>query len=286
MKPTLLPRAILTAAVMAAGLVGYADPAPRPGSIETFEKYTPGPQGGGPGTWMLGSVLTGYVDPQYSPVFVETFDDYFPGPLVGQGSWVQNSTKEAGGSCSPVVSSGQDQHVEGDLKAGWGGTAANCFFPDIFADGNSTGRIEFDFRRGVLELDFLVGPATVVNGFASNVIAESIGGQFAGYGGGCFTPKYRGGYNNPLIVYRPWKSETFYHLVMDLVRTGTVVTVTTTVDSVPLENLSGITFTNNAPQGINSLLIRGADSQLPLQAVDNIKVFNPYKRGIMPLFPP
>lgn len=277
-------KVILIAAVLGCAMAGYAGPTNSPATVDTFNKHTPGAQGG-QGTWVLGSVLSGYVDPEYSPVFVETFDDYFPGPLVGQGTWVQNSMREVGGACSPLVSAGPDQHMEGDTK-GVGGTAANCFFPDIFADGNTTGRIEFDFRRGVLELDFLVGPAAVVNGFASNVLVESIGGQFSCYNGGCFTPKYRGGYNNPLIIYHLWQPGTFYHLVMDLVRTGNVVTVTTSIDGEPLGNLSGITFTNNAPQGINSLFFRGSDYMNPVCAIDNIKVFNPYKRGVMPLFPP
>ncbi len=276
---------VVLAAVML-GSVPYApaDPTNGPATVDTFSNFTPGAEGS-KGTWVLGSVLSGYVDPEYSPVFVENFEDYSPGALVGQGTWVQNSMMEIGGRCSPVVSAGPDQHMEGDVK-GAGGTAANCFFPDIFADGNTTGRIEFDFRRGILELDFLVGPAITVNGFASNVLAESVGGQLSCYNGGCFTPKYRGGYNNPLIIYRLWQPGTFYHLVMDLVRTNAVVTVNTTVDGLPLENLSGITFTNSAPQGINSLFFRGSDYINPVCAIDNIKVSNPFKRGIMPLFPP
>lgn len=271
----------LTAAVLGLVLRGYAAPGDTPGSIETFNNYTPNPSNS-PGTWVLGSVLKGYEEPPYSPIFIETFDTYAPGPLAGQGTWVRN-TSVWGGEYSPVVSPGRDKYLSGDINAR-GGTAASCFFPDIFANGNSVGRIEFDFRRGILELDFLVGPAAVVDGVASNVLNEAIGGQFSCYNGGCFTPKYRGGYNNPQIIYRLWQPGTTYHLVMDLVKTGSTVTATTTVDDLPLANLSGITFENAAPQGINSLMIRGADYITPPCGIDNITVSIPFKTGGMSLF--
>jgi len=264
----------LTAAVLGFVLSGYADPEDNPVSIETSNKYTPSPQNGG-GTWVLGSVQVGYVEPAYSPIFIETFDNYVPGLLAGQGTWARNSSVWGGGA-SPLVSAGRDKHLKGDTTA-QSGTAANCFFPNIFANGNNAGRIEFDFRRGVLELDFLVGPATVVNGSASNVLDQSIGGQFSCYNDGCFTPKYHGGYQNPLIIYRPWQPGTTYHLVMDLVKTGNMVTVTTTIDGVPLANLSEISFANTAPQGINSLMIRGSDYVTPECGIDNIKVSVPFK---------
>jgi len=252
----------------------FADQTNTIAGVSIFNNYVAGPENE-KGTLVLGSVLEAYEDPDYVPIFVETFDNYIPGPLAGQGTWAWNPSVW-GGEFSPNVSPGRDKHLSGDTTKR-GGTAANCFFPDIFTNGNTAGRIEFDFRRGVNELDFLVGPAAIVNGTASNVLTEAIGGQFAGYGGGCFTPKYRGGYNNPLIIYRLWQQGTAYHLVMDLVKTGDVVTAATTIDGIPIWNLSGIAFTNVAPQGINSLMIRGGDYITPECGVDNIKVSVPRK---------
>lgn len=259
----------------------YADPTSTVAGVSIFSNYIPGPQNE-KGTLVLGSVLEAYEEPVYIPIFVETFDNYISGPLAGQGTWIWNPSAW-GGEFSPNVSPGRDKHLAGDATKR-GGTAASCFFPDIFTNGNTAGRIEFDFRRGVNELDFLVGPAVIVNGTAENVFAEAIGGQFAGYGGGCFTPKYRGGYNNPLIIYRLWQPGTAYHLVMDLVKTGDVVTAATSIDGIPIWNLSGIAFSNTAPQGINSLMIRGGDHIAPEYGVDNIKVSVPLKMKGTSLF--
>jgi hypothetical protein len=261
---------------------GLAEPAESPASFHVSETYTPGARAG-QGTWVLGAVMIGYTNVPCSPIFMETFDDYAPGSVVGQGPWVRNSSFSAFhdiDKIGPVVSAGDDQHAGGDLNRD---TAATCFFPDIFANGNAAGRVEFDFRRGCLELDFRLGPAVEVNGVASNVISQSIGGQFAGYGGGCFTAFFKGGFDSPRIIYRPWQPGTFYHMVMDLVKTGTVVTVRSQIDGIPLGNLSGPVIPDlTAPQGINSLTFRGADNLSPVYAFDNIKVSVPFKPGGLP----
>lgn len=278
MKANNLLKMILTAGMLESVPVGYADMAGSPVSVEISNNYTPAPTNGH-STWVLGSAMAGYADSAYSPIFEENFNNYAPGPLIGQGQGVWEPS--IWGDLSPVVSQGRDKHLQGDITRR-GATAATCFFPDIFADGNNAGRIEFDFRRGILELDILVGPSTSTNGVAWYMDAQSVGGQFSCYNGGCFTPRYRGGYNNPQIIYRPWQPGTSYHLVMDLAKTGVVVTVTTKIDDIPLENLSGIVFTNTAPQGINSLTIRGADYMTPICAVDNIRVSVPSQPGGMP----
>jgi len=273
-------RILLAAILSGAASVLHADPGYNLASVVVTNSYI-AESVKGQGMWTLGAVASGYAVPGYSPVFIETFDNYVAGSFAGQGMPVWSSSVWA--SLNPMVSSGRDKHLEGDITS-QGGTAASCLFPNLFADGNDAGRIEFDFRRGVCELDFLLGPTTNIDGVASISDVESIGGQFAGYGGGCFTPRYHGEYHGPQIVYRPWQPGTTYHLVMDLVKTGTVVSVTTTVDGIPLENLSGIIITNTASQGINSLMIRGADHVLPTYAVDNVKVSVPFKPGSMSQF--
>lgn len=278
MKRKFTLRILLTSAILSSVLAGYTEPGPSPGSVEVSDKFIPGTVAG-QGPWVLGSVMVGYTNSAYCPIFIETFDDYAPGPLLGQGPWVRNTSFSAFhdiDKIGPVVSAGEDQHASGTVGKD---TAATCFFPDIFADGNKTGRIEFDFRRGALELDIRLGPAILVSGVASNLFEQSIGGQYAGYNGGCFTPFYKGGYNNPQIIYRPWQPGTFYHMVMDFAKTGTVVTVTTQVDGVPLANLTGPIINLTATQGLNSLTIRGADTQAPVHGIDNIKVSIPFKQA-------
>lgn len=259
-------------------LLRLAAPARGAGAIETFERRPAGQ----PAAWVVGSVLTGYTNPAYCPIFLETFDEYAPGPLGGQGAWIRN---DRWGKFSPRVAGGEDQLIEGDAQRGWDGTAASCFFPDLFADGNTAGRIEFDFRRGNLEFDFAVGPSVKTGAGVSNVADQCIGGQFSVYGDGCFTPRYNGAYHGPQIVHHPWKPDTFYHMVIDLAKTGDVVTVHTTIDGARLDNLSGLRLALTAPQGINSLTVRGADHRAPTYAVDNVVVSVPSKPGGMPVLP-
>lgn len=227
---------------------------------------------------VLGAVVTAYAETFYVPVFSETFESYTNGPLAGQGTWLKNPSESPNSTI--VVGAEGNRFAAGDGLAPGSSSAANCFFPNIFADGNTSALIEFDVRPGVFQVDFRIGPAGPDDGGAFMLRSQSIGGQWGPYDGGCFTSSHDGHYDYVRFTYWALDITAFHHMLLEFQKADTNVTITVaTVDGQSFPPLKGLRYTLTDVNGINSFMVAGidrSDGATP-GAVDNITVSLPYK---------